>query len=299
MHSDFAPYFRLTSRSRLEKEMSTLRGMLKGISADSIINDQEFNFLEAWLEDHDAIQNSHPYNEIFEPIRTALQDRILAEEEKEDLLWLCDRLSSKSFYDQTTIRLQELHGILGGLVADAVISSAELQALREWLDANEDLRTRWPYDEIDSLVSSVLSDGEISEEEHRMLLDFFAEFVEVLDDKTISKGILIENESVKGVCATCPEVQFVGSTFCLTGASSKYQRKEFEDKITQLGGEIVKTVCKRLNYLVIGGDGNPCWAYACYGRKVEKAIELRKEGYQLLIIHEFDVHDAIEDAMAD
>ncbi len=29
--------------------------------------------------------------------------------------------------------------------------------------------------------------------------------------------------------------------------------------------------------LVIGGGANPCWAYACYGQKVEKAVELRSD----------------------
>ncbi len=50
-----------------------------------------------------------------------------------------------------------------------------------------------------------------------------------------------------------------------------------------------------MNHLVVGGDGNPCCSYACYGRKVEKAIELRKTGAEIVIVHEFDLHDAIED----
>lgn len=37
--------------------------------------------------------------------------------------------------------------------------------------------------------------------------------------------------------------------------------------------------------------GNPCWAYACYGRKIEKAMELRKKGAQILIVHEADFLD--------
>jgi hypothetical protein len=36
-----------------------------------------------------------------------------------------------------------------------------------------------------------------------------------------------------------------------------------------------KSVVRGLNYLVIGADGNPCWTYACYGRKVEAAVILR------------------------
>ena len=69
----------------------------------------------------------------------------------------------------------------------------------------------------------------------------------------------------------------------------------FCDKIQKLGGVVVGSVSGRLNYLFIGGDGNPCWSYACYGRKVEKAIELRKAGAEIVIVHEYDLHDALED----
>jgi len=49
------------------------------------------------------------------------------------------------------------------------------------------------------------------------------------------------------------------------------------------------------DYLVLGTDGNPCWAFACYGRKVEKVIQLRKEGHKIILLHENDFWDAIKD----
>ncbi len=50
---------------------------------------------------------------------------------------------------------------------------------------------------------------------------------------------------------------------------------------------------KKVHYVVIGAEGNQCWAYSCYGRKVEKAIKLRKEGVRVVIVHELDFHDAV------
>ncbi|GMA55471.1 hypothetical protein GCM10025857_68280 [Alicyclobacillus contaminans] len=47
------------------------------------------------------------------------------------------------------------------------------------------------------------------------------------------------------------------------------------------------------DYLVVGDQGNPCWAFSCYGRKVEKAVKLRKQGRRILIIHEVDFWDAL------
>jgi hypothetical protein len=54
-------------------------------------------------------------------------------------------------------------------------------------------------------------------------------------------------------------------------------------------------VVKDTNYLVVGNKGNPCWVYSCYGRKVEKAVELRKAGHKIMIIHEDDFWDAVAD----
>jgi NAD-dependent DNA ligase len=72
-----------------------------------------------------------------------------------------------------------------------------------------------------------------------------------------------------------------------------------EQLVVDLGGKITNNISKKLNYLVIGAAGNPCWAYACYGRKVEQAVSLRKAGFKLQIIHESDFHDAVADAGLD
>lgn len=295
MHPDHQTYIRFTSRSRLEKSIHSLLGLLRGISLDLKINEGEFFFLSNWLSEHEVLEGCHPYNEIVPILRGALEDGVVSEEEREDLIWVCERLSSNDFYDEITTGLQQLHGLLGGVVADGIISEDELRGIQSWMEDNDQLRKRWPYDEIESLIISVMADGQIDGQEHKTLVSFFAQFAEVLDDKTLSDPFILVDSTVKGVCANSPEIAFQGSRFCLTGASSRYTRDVFADKIRALGGEVVGGVSGKLNYLVIGGDGNPCWSYACYGRKVEKAIELRKAGAEILIIHEFDLHDAIED----
>jgi hypothetical protein len=62
-----------------------------------------------------------------------------------------------------------------------------------------------------------------------------------------------------------------------------------------LGGVVKKGVTRDLDYLILGAEGNPCWAYSCYGRKVEQAMNYRRAGSLLLIVHENDLHDAIVD----
>ena len=63
-----------------------------------------------------------------------------------------------------------------------------------------------------------------------------------------------------------------------------------------MGGLVYDSVVNDLDYLVIGSGGNPCWAYACYGRKVEAAMRLRIEkGRPVLLVHEYDFLDAVQD----
>ena len=106
---------------------------------------------------------------------------------------------------------------------------------------------------------------------------------------------LLEGGTVVGLCAVCPEIEFQEKFFCITGASYKYRRSDFKRVLENLGAKVVNNVSQKLDYLVIGANGNPCWAYACYGRKVEAAVTLRREGSRLLLVHENDLHDAIVD----
>jgi len=148
---------------------------------------------------------------------------------------------------------------------------------------------------VGSLITGVLRDKKIDDREHELLKEFFTEFVSILDNRTIVSPKIHVNGNVWGLCAVCPEIIFSGSKFCFTGTSNKYTRPEFAEIVKRLNGEVTNHVSSKLDYLIIGADGNPCWAYACYGRKVEKAVGLRKKGSHLLLVHENDFHDAVAD----
>lgn len=293
--SDHESYRRFTGKAEFEKAVNTLLGLVEGIAIDSKINDAEIGFLQAWLDGQRIRAHRHPFNEIFPVVERAIADGVLSAEEKEDILWLCRRLTAADYFNKATADMQRLHSLVAGIGSDGQVSVEELRGLSAWLQENDHLKTCWPYDEIESLVSGVLSDGKIDTNEHAILMAFFGEFVSILDNKTVVNPFFIEGTSVVGLCAVCPEIQFSDSVFCLTGASHKYSRQEFEALISELGGKAVGGVSKKVKYLVVGAEGNPCWAFACYGRKVEKAVELRKEGHPIVIVHENDFHDAVAD----
>lgn len=295
MHSDYSEYFRFTSRSRLEKSVNSLVGIVEGIAIDAEINSFELGFLRRWLNDHDELLNRHPYSELMPVIQAALIDGVLSPDEREDILWLCERVMSTEFFDRTTAGLQRLHGIVGGIIADGEVTEHELTGLSNWLDDHDYLKTCWPYDEVASIITAVMSDGRIDQQEQKMLRAFFSEFVQVLDERTIVSPSVSIDTTITGLCAVCPEIKFEGNKFCFTGSSSRYTRKDISSLVKKIGGEVSSSLTSSVTYLVIGAEGNPCWAYACYGRKVEQAVALRKSGSRILIVHENDFHDAVAD----
>lgn len=233
-------YRKFTKPAELHKAVNTLSGIVAGITTDAKINENEINELTNWCLLHAHLENRHPFNELLPMIRTAYEDGIISSEESNDIIWLCNNfVSNESYYDLTTSSLQFLFGLLQGIMADGELSDAEIKHLQTWLSANSFLSGCYPFDEIESLVSSILLDGIITDDEKDMLMAFIGEFV----DTTMSYNInqphldeLKEKYTISGVCAICQEIDFTNSIFCFTGESTKATRKEISDIITSNGG---------------------------------------------------------------
>lgn len=245
MHADYKPYFRLTSRNRLEKAINSLIGLIEGIAIDGVINEAEVNFVNLWLRENAEVRDQHPFTELMPVVEEAIADGVLTEEERLNILWLCRKLRSTDFIDATTADIQRLHGLMAGIVSDGDINEAELRGISRWLTEHEHMRTCWPYDEVDSLITSVLRDGKIDESERTQLHNFFGEFVALADNRTIVSPQIIPSGSFLGLCAVCPEVNFQGKRFAFTGASGKYSRKQFRSVVENLGGQFPESVLRQ------------------------------------------------------
>lgn len=296
MHDDHRGYFRFTSKSRVQKAINSLVGIIDGISIDAEINSREMAFLQLWLTENREIASAHPFNELMPILHDIVVEGVISDDRKQDILWLCENLRSPDFVYGTAAEMQRLQALLGGIASDGEISKQELDGLSTWLAEHGQLATLWPYDETVSLVTSVLEDGKISPREHETLKSFFSEFIAILDDRTIKNPAVVVGQQIMGVCAVQPSISFEGAEFCFTGASERYTRSVFSELIEERGGLVVDDISHYLNYLIVGAKGNPCWMYACYGRKVEKAVKLRKQGARLLIVHEHDLHNTMMDA---
>jgi hypothetical protein len=287
----------LTVKARADKAISTLKGILSGIALDKEINQVEIQELNLWVQNHNDLIRRNPFNEFMNIISEMTQDNIPQIEVIEDLFWLCQKYESDNyFYNIVTSDLQILQGICHGILSDGEINELEIIELNNWLSENEHLNTYYPYDELRSILLSIISDKKIDNEEKLILKAYFKEFVKITNEQIENK---LNNEvsevNIQGLCTSDPVVEFAGKTFCISGILKRGSRQDIEFEIIKHGGIPVNNISKKTDYLIIGDNGNPAWAFACYGRKVEKALGLRKEGHTIVLIHEYDFSDIIDD----
>ncbi len=287
----------LTVKARADKAISTLKGILSGIALDKEVNNHEIQELNLWVQNHNDLIKRNPFNEFMNIISEMTNNKIPKLDVIEDLFWLCQKYESDNYYYNTvTSDLQILQGICHGILSDGEINDIEILELNKWLSENEHLNTYYPYDELRSILLSVISDKKIDEDEKLILKAYFKEFVKIsniqIENKLINET---KDISIQGLCTSDPIVEFEGKTFCISGILQRGTRQDVESEIIRHGGIPVNNISKKTDYLIIGDNGNPAWAFACYGRKVEKALGLRKEGHTIVLIHEYDFSDIIDD----
>lgn len=111
--------------------------------------------------------------------------------------------------------------------------------------------------------------------------------------KAIESGdIAMGNEAIKGMKkildASINSIEFDGlwhtgaieyqrREFCFTGKFNSGTKEECWEKVTEKGGLISKSVNLRTDYLIVGGERRREWAHENYGRKIERALEIRKQ----------------------
>ena len=297
---ELSEYRGFMKKEEMHKALNSLSGILSGVAADGFVSEAESNEVQNWYALHEHLINIHPFSEILPALKMAFEDDVLDIDEVEGALWLCQRFldtqNDRLYFDLITSQIQQLEGMLHGIISDGVITDDELSSLNAWLNDNDHLSGVYPFDEVYSLLLAAKEDGKISDDERNMLKAFFATFVDTSASFNIHENEVAELQrqySIGGICAVCPEISIEGKTFCFTGSSKKATRNEIAETICKLGGQYNDRVTVKTDYLVVGADGNPCWAFSCYGRKVEKAVDLRKEGRHITIVHEYDFWDEV------
>lgn len=299
---EFDDYQKFTRPAELHKAVNTLRGLVAGINSDNGASEAEMAELTHWCELHSHLRDRHPFSELLPVVDAACADGVVTEDEAKDILWLCNNFAdNSSYYDMTTSSIQFLSGLVHGIMADGELSNREIAALSSWLNANDFLAGTYPFDEIHGMLCAILADGKITEDERNHLMALFSNILDFTSSLNLNRADfdeLREKYSISGICAACPDISFAGKIFCFTGESLRAKRAEIADIIDSLGGTLRSSVSTKTDYLIVGNSGNPCWAYACYGRKIEEAVALRQGGAKVVIVNETDFWDAVDDKTA-
>jgi hypothetical protein len=265
-----------------------LEGLLDGVRADGIIVPDEAARIAAWLQRNEEFADVHPFHELSSKLRGALADGLLVADEVDDLLFVVRKYTTVNpYFDQIRAGLQVLMGLLSGYAADARINETEVRHLQQWVEDWKHLRSLWPYDECETIVTWMIANRRIAEDAG-MLLEL-SRCVPVDGAPQTSLPAL----TVAGICSTDPEIIFQDRQFVFTGESQKCVRSDMEARVYERTGHAHSRVTLETDYLVVCDEGNPHWAFSCYGRKVEKAFELRREGHNIVIVHESDFWDAL------
>ncbi|MCB2194133.1 MAG: BRCT domain-containing protein [Deltaproteobacteria bacterium] len=178
--------------------------------------------------------------------------------------------------------LDELLGLAKGMAADGIINQSEAEFLQKWLIKNSDLNATWPVNVINNRINQMLCDGVLDGDEQKELLELLCSF---------TGQIPVERELENMSCTLPldtppPALHFDGMTYCFTGKFVSGTRRDCQEVVIQMGGVVKNTVSRYVDYLVIGVIGSRDWAHTSYGRKIERAVELRQEGKPLAIVSE-------------
>ena len=276
--------------AQVHKDLNTLYGLIVGIQADGHINGSEIDLLRAWISSVACLQTKAPYNKFVAKINSIISDGVVTTEEAEDLIWLCKNYldyNQNPYYDVITSSTQQLGGFLAGISADKTINIEELTALGNWSSENASLFKTWPFDTLLPAIDRIKVERQLSTNEHSELLTFChsVSSIKLAEREKITVPVKLSEQQVSILIQEC--------SFCFTGESSRYSRKELAQVVEMYGGIAADSVTAKLHYLVICDVRNPAWAFEMYGRKVEKAMNMKKKGAGPEVVFEEDLFAAL------
>lgn len=251
----------------LETNINSLYGIVQGINYDNNISEDEIIRLRKWVDDNTIYKQYSLINRIILKLENILQDDYISEYEKLELIELVSNIKKSTKYNETTLSLQILNGIIDGIISDKVINDKEIYNLNRWLKDNDYLADVYPYDKIVLEINKILQDGIITQDEKSNLLKTF-------------------NDIINPSKETETNIDFCGKSFCLTGEFLLGSKNEVSEILKQKGAIQKSGVSSKLDYLIVGLVGSEAWKFGNYGGKILKAKELQEKGSSIKIIDE-------------
>ena len=193
-------------------------------------------------------------------------------------------LFKANFENNISKAIDQLSGICTGILADGVVTPEEAKFFADWVRKFAPLEPLWPFTDILARVERIFTDGRCDDEEREELKGV----MEALCGHTAQTNPEETYSTTLPLDAPPPErVIFSERVFTITGKFAFGARRNVMEAIKARGGTPSdSTPTRASHYLVIGVFASRDWANTNYGRKIERAVELRESRSGIAIISE-------------
>jgi len=179
--------------------------------------------------------------------------------------------------------VSELLGLAKGMLADGVVNDREAEYLRDWGRNHPDVLGQWPLSIIFSRLQRHFVDGRVDDIERVELQTMLEALVGGRESVLLGyegATTLPLDQPPPLVCYGPDEV------FVFTGRFAYGPRYICEQEVSSRGSSCEGNVTRRTTFMVVDTFGSRDWAHSSFGRKIERARELRDSGFALRIVGE-------------
>jgi len=194
------------------------------------------------------------------------------------------RLFKANFENNVSKAIDQLSGICAGILADGEVNAEEAKFFGEWVRKYAPYEPVWPFTDILARVERIFADGNCDEEERAELKAVMEGLCGYGHDATAKEPY---STSLPLNTPLPDPIIFPQKIFAITGKFAFGTRRKVTEAIKSRGGVAFDSAPTRdSHYLVIGVFASRDWAHTNYGRKIERAVELRESGSGIAIVSE-------------
>ncbi|MEN8275351.1 BRCT domain-containing protein [Acinetobacter seifertii] len=284
---------RINFNAKQSKLGNLFLGFFEGLFLDGRVRLQEIEALIKWVEQYPEAVTVPYFEPLYQVLLKAAEDPQFLLTNHQEVQAHLDLFKNSKYFKEHTCDVQRLHGVLAGLACDNDYTDDEVLALSAWLDRHDYLKDDPIYEEIILVLNPVRILNRVSGDTKEVLRLTLAKYIQ-LNNFGLPQVRVSGSEDNKNPDFYHGNIEIIGKTICLTGASEQYTKAEWEEVIEAKGGIFTDSLTKKVDYLVICNKGNPHWAHMSYGRKFEQALKWQKDGANIRILTEDDFVKVLE-----
>lgn len=262
----------------LHKELQLLAGILKGILADQVLQNEELDFLDLWLK-QSHLSDFGDGQDLLCHLQDICGSENLTSEQVADTIELFSDVAHSLSRRATRAKdfENQFLGLLKGALSDRTAQDQEITDIYEFLSQQPQLGAQ--EEEMRDLLERVLADGVVTDEERahaQKAMEKMCGHTFHQDGSTDSVPRVLDS-SLIGL-----EYDYTNLTFVVTGEPKTRSKKDVQNELKALGIQVKEHVSSLVDVLVVGNSDHYRTVNA--GNKQRKAEKLRKEGHRIKVV---------------